>query len=45
MDYQNFKNTPETNGAVHKVSNIMKNVTGSAVESEVGAFFHNGQEA
>ena len=30
MVSQNFKNTRETNSAVHTVSNIMKNVMGSA---------------
>ena len=45
MGSQNFKNTRETNGVVHTVSNIMKNVRVSATEAEFGAHFHNGQEA
>ena len=35
----------EKNGSVHTVSNIMENVMGSSTEAEVGAFFHNFQEA
>ena len=42
---QNFKNTRETNDDVHTVSNIMKNVMGSASEVEAGALFNNLQEA
>ena len=44
MGYQNFKNTRETNGAVHIVSNTMKNVMVSYAESEVGSLFHIDQE-
>ena len=33
------------NGAVHIVSKIMTNVMASATEAEVGALFHNSQEA
>ena len=33
MGSQNFQNTRKTNGAVHTVSNIMKNVMGSATEA------------
>jgi hypothetical protein len=36
---------PPLNGAVHVISNIMPNVLASAAEAEVGALFHNGQEA
>ena len=42
MGSYNLKNTKETNGTVHTVSNIMKNVMGSAAEAEVGAPFYNG---
>jgi hypothetical protein len=34
-----------TMGAIHVVSNIMRNILTSAFEAEVGALFHNGQEA
>ena len=43
MGSQNFKKTRETNGAVHTVSNMMKNVMGSVTESEVRSPFQNGQ--
>ena len=43
MGSQNFRITQETNGAVQKVSNILKYVMVSATEEEVGAFFHNIQ--
>ena len=42
---QIFKNTRETNGAIHTVSNIMKNFMVSSTEAEVGYFFQNVQEA
>ena len=45
MGSQNLKNTQDTNVAVHTVSNIMKNMMGSDADSEVGALFHNDQEA
>ena len=34
-----------TNGVVHTVSNIIKNVMVSSKEAEVGALFKNGQES
>ena len=37
--------TPLLNGPVHVVSNILRNVMSSVAEAEVGALFHNGQEA
>jgi hypothetical protein len=36
---------PKLNGAVHVNSIIMRNVLASATEAEVGALFHNAQEA
>ena len=45
MGSQKFKNTRYTNSDIHTVSNIMKNVMGSAEETESGALFQNGQEA
>ena len=41
------KNTPPPmlNGAIHIVSTIMNNVMSSATEAEVGALFHNAQDA
>lgn len=36
---------PPINGAVHINSNIMRNVLASATEAEVGALFHNAQDA
>ena len=33
------------NGPIHTVSNILYNVMVSADEAEIGATFHNGQEA
>ena len=45
MRSQNFKNTREKNGDVHTVSKIIKKVIGSAADVEVGALFHNVQEA
>jgi hypothetical protein len=33
------------NGAIHIESRIMKNVMAAASEAEIGALFHNGQEA
>ena len=36
---------PPPNGPVHIVSNIMRNVMASATEAEVGACFHNAQDA
>ena len=38
MVFHHFKNTPETNGVVHKVSNVIQNVMVSAAEAEVGSF-------
>ena len=35
----------QINGAVHVISKIMMNVMASATEAEVGALFHNSQEA
>jgi len=35
---------PPTNGAVHVNSNIMRVVTSSAAEAEIGALFFNGQD-
>jgi hypothetical protein len=32
------------NGAIHVLSNIMRNVLASATEAEVGALFHNAQD-
>lgn len=37
--------TPKVNGAVHIISKIMNNVMASATEAEVGALFHNAQDA
>ena len=37
--------TPKLNGAVHIISEIMNNVMASATEAEVGALFHNAQDA
>ena len=45
MDSKIFQNDRETNGDVHTVLKIMKNVMGSAAEAQVGALFNNGQEA
>ena len=45
MVSQNFKKTRETNSAVHTVSNIMKNVMGSAAEAEIVILFQNKHEA
>ena len=36
---------PMLNGAIHIVSTIMNNVMSSATEAEVGALFHNAQDA
>ena len=36
---------PPVNGAIHIVSTIMGNVMSSATEAEVGALFHNAQDA
>jgi Reverse transcriptase (RNA-dependent DNA polymerase) len=36
---------PKLNGAIHVNSIIMRNVLASATEAEVGALFHNAQEA
>ena len=44
MGYQKFINTRETNGALHTVSNVIKNMMGSAAESEARDLFHNGKE-
>ena len=33
------------NGLIHTVSDILHNVMASAAEAEIGATFHNGQEA
>ena len=33
--------TPTPNGAIHTVSNIMKNFMSSATEAESGGLFHN----
>ena len=37
--------SPMLNGAIHIVSSIMGNVMASATEAEVGALFHNAQDA
>lgn len=37
--------TPKINGAVHIISSILNNVMASATEAEVGALFHNAQDA
>ena len=36
---------PKLNGAVHILSTILNNVVASATEAEVGALFHNAQDA
>jgi hypothetical protein len=36
---------PPLNGAVHVVSNILRNVMSSAAKSKFGGLFYNGQEA
>lgn len=36
---------PPLNGAIHIVSSILSNVMASATEAEVGALFHNAQDA
>ena len=36
---------PKINGAIHIVSTILQNVMASATEAEVGALFHNAQDA
>ena len=36
--------TPNTNGSIHTVSNIMKNVMSSATEAESGGLFHNTKD-
>jgi hypothetical protein len=36
---------PPINGAIHVHSSIMKNVVASAAEAEIGALFHNAQDA
>ena len=36
---------PKINGAIHIVSAILRNVMASATEAEVGALFHNAQDA
>jgi len=36
---------PRLNGAIHIISSIMNNVMASATEAEVGALFHNAQDA
>ena len=41
----NDKTHPHINGAIHVHSQIMKNVLSSAAEAEVGALFHNAQDA
>ena len=43
MGYQNFKNTRDTNGAVHTVANIMQIIIGSFTEADVESLFHYGQ--
>ena len=45
MGLKKFKNTREKNGAVHTVSNIMKNVMVSDVEAKFGSLSHIRQEA
>lgn len=37
--------TPMLNGAIHILSSILGNVMASATEAEVGALFHNAQDA
>jgi len=37
--------TPKINGAIHIISTILNNVMASATEAEVGALFHNAQDA
>jgi hypothetical protein len=37
--------TPPFNGPIHIVSSILHNIMASATEAEVGACFHNAQEA
>ena len=36
---------PHINGAIHVHSSILKNVVSSAAEAEIGALFHNAQDA
>ena len=36
---------PKINGAIHIISSILNNVMASATEAEVGALFHNAQDA
>ena len=36
---------PHPNGAIHVESRILKNIMAAASEAEIGALFHNGQEA
>jgi hypothetical protein len=36
---------PAINGAIHVLSGLMKNVLASAADTEVGAIFHNAQDA
>jgi hypothetical protein len=38
-------NHPPLNSAIHVHSSIMKNVVASAAEAEIGALFHNAQDA
>ena len=47
VDMQNPDTKPTLNGPVHIVSSILKNVmaSASATEAEVGALFHNAQDA
>lgn len=37
--------SPPANGAIHVLSNIMRDVVTSAAEAELGALFYNGKEA
>ena len=41
LGYQNFNYTSKYNGAIFKLSNIIKNVLSSESEAEVEALFHN----
>jgi hypothetical protein len=41
----NDSNHPHINGAIHVHSSILKNVVSSAAEAEIGALFHNAQDA
>jgi hypothetical protein len=35
---------PQPNGPIHVESRILKNIMAAALEAEIGALFHNGQE-